>query len=164
MISVRKLPPILGLAFAAASCAAAPPGPRGPLMGPGVEAALDYAFAYGPGEATLADGTSASGGADYYWSPIAIFPRRLEGRLSPLKWFDIGGQIGAIGGGADVRVGLPAADDIPVALNLTAGFETGEAGFMKETKALRAKWIRLEAYPRVPLSTPGARLVLAAGL
>ena len=134
MTALRKLPAILALALAASACAAAPPGPRGPLMGPGIELATDWSYAYGPGEATLDDGTS----------------RRLEGRLSPLKWVDVGGQIGWIGGGADARIGLPAVDGRWLAFDLAAGFETGEAGFFKETKPTRATWLRLAAYPLLP--------------
>jgi hypothetical protein len=161
---VRRLMSILVTVLAVEGCASAPPGPRGPLMGPGIEVATDWSYAYGPGEATVADGSTSKGGADYYWSSFAIFPRRLEARLSPIKWVDIGGQIGWLGGGADIRVGLPALEGTPVAFNLAAGFETGEAGFFKETKPLRSRWLRLEAYPLVPLPGRKNRLVLAAGV
>jgi hypothetical protein len=164
MTALRKLPAILALALAASACAAAPPGPRGPLMGPGIELATDWSYAYGPGEATLDDGTSTRGGADYYWSDVAVFPRRLEGRLSPLKWVDVGGQIGWIGGGADARIGLPAIDGRWLAFDFAAGFETGEAGFFKETKPTRAKWLRLETYPLLPIPRQQVRLILAVGV
>ena len=146
-----------------AACAAAPAGPRGPLVGPGVEAAADLSYAYGHGEATLTDGTATTGGADNFWRGATVFPRRLEGRLSPLKWMDVGGQLGWIDGGADARVGLPAFDGWPVAVNLAAGFATGSLGPFKDTKAQRSRWLRLEAYPRVPLAE-NAFLVLALGL
>jgi hypothetical protein len=155
---------LLGAAALLVGCAAAPPGPRGPLMGPGADLALDYSYAYGPGEATLDDGSWARGGADYYWSPVAIFPRRFEARISPVDWVDLGGQIGWIGGGADARIGLPAVDGRWLAFNIAAGFETGEAGPFKETKPLRSKWLRLEAYPLLPFKRQHVRLVFAAGI
>jgi hypothetical protein len=99
---------IIGLVFIAMSCAAAPPGPRGPLMGPGAEIALDYSYAYGQGAAVLEDGSRTSGRADYYWTELAVIPRRLEARVSPVAWMDVGGQIGWVDGGADLRIGLPA--------------------------------------------------------
>jgi hypothetical protein len=146
------------------ACASAPPGPRGPLLGPGLELATDYSYAYGFGSVELPDGTRSSGGADNYWSPLTIFPRRLEGRLSPIKWFDIGGQLGWLDSGADIRVGTPAAPDKAWSFNLAAGFDTGRKGLYDDTKTTRSRWLRLEAYPRLPHGDPHARLVLAAGV
>jgi len=133
-------------------------------MGRGAEVALDYSHAYGAGAATLDDGSSTKGSADYYWSPVTIFPRRFEARVSPVDWVDLGGQIGWIGGGADARIGIPAIDGRRLALNLAAGFETGDAGPFKETKPTSAKWLRLEAYPLLPFKRQHVRLVFAAGV
>src|SRR5690606_37608577 len=59
-------------------CAAALPGPRGPLRGPGVQVAGDYQFAFSYAEATVPEGEVTSGTSDHYWSPLAVFPRRFE--------------------------------------------------------------------------------------
>jgi hypothetical protein len=145
-------------------CAAAPAGPRGPLLGRGVDLALDYSYAYGAGSATLADGTPTSGGADVLGPDIPILPRRLELRASPLPWADVGGQIGWLGGGFDARVGLPAAADRKLALNLAVGYETGDVGPFKDAKPSRSRWLRLEAYPMIPNADKAVRLVLAVGV
>jgi hypothetical protein len=84
--------------------------------------------------------------------------------VSPLPWVDVGGQVGWISGGADIRVGRPAASDRTWAFNLAAGFDTGEAGPYQPTKPTRARWLRAEAYPLLPWFDRHLRLVLAAGV
>jgi hypothetical protein len=124
----------------------------------------DYSYAYGKGEATLPDGTSSSGGgSDSYWSQVAIFPRRLELRLAPFDWMDVGGQIGWLGGGFDARVGLPATADRKLPILLAGGFDSGATGLWPDTKPTRAYWLRAEAYPLLSQNA-GMRLVLAAGV
>jgi len=154
----------VGLIVNLTGCASAPPGPRGPLLGPGIEAATDFSYAYGSGSVELPDGTRITGPGDNYWSGLTIFPRRLEGRLSPLKWFDIGGQVGWLDAGADIRVGRPAALGTNWPFNLAAGFTTGKGGPFEDTKPTRARWLRLEAYPALPSPDIHARLVLAGGV
>jgi hypothetical protein len=51
-----------------------------------------------------------------------------------------------------------------VALNLVAGFESGSAGIVNDTKVTRSRWLRVEAYPRVSRGNDSVRLVLAIGL
>jgi hypothetical protein len=133
-------------------------------MGPGLEGAVDWSFAYGRASATLTDGNTTAGGADNYWGNLTMFPRRLEARLSPIKWMDLGGQLGWLDGGADVRVGLPALEGSPLALDLSAGFIAGGAGLFQDTKAQSSRWLRLEAYPRLRGPAPDIFLVLALGL
>jgi hypothetical protein len=154
---------VAGLVLLLAGCASAPPGPRGPLLGPGIEVATDYSYAYGAGSVELPDGTRSSGSADNYWSALTILPRRLEGRLSPVKWLDIGGQLGWLDSGADLRVGVPAAPERSWAFDLAAGFDTGRGGLFEDTKPTRSRWLRLEAYPSLPNPQLHTRLVLAAG-
>ncbi len=155
---------VLGL-FGLMGCAAAPAGPRGPLLGPGVEVATDLSYAFGHGEATLPSGSRVAGGADTFWSPVTVLPRRLEGRLSPIHWLDVGGEIGWLGGGIEVRVGRRAIEGRSLALNLAGGLETGEVGPFKDTKPTNSQWIRLEAYPAwaLPADDARTRLVLALG-
>jgi hypothetical protein len=133
-------------------------------MGPGAEIALDYSYAYGQGAAVLDDGSRTAGRADYYWSQLAVIPRRLEARISPVAWMDVGGQIGWVDGGANVRIGLPARPGDSRAFQLAAGFDTDEAGLYKDWKAAGSKWVRLEAYPLLPLPGGKTRLVLAGGI
>ncbi|MBC8131855.1 MAG: hypothetical protein H7X95_02660 [Deltaproteobacteria bacterium] len=154
----------VALATGWVGCAAAPAGPRGPLLGPGIEAATDWSYARAAAAATLSDGLSTKGGADNYWGDLTILPRRLEGRLSPLPWFDIGGQIGWLGGGADARIGIPALPGRFLAVNLAAGIDTGDIGPTHGTKPTRSRWVRLETYPALPFLDFNFRLVVAAGI
>lgn len=145
-------------------CAAAPAGPRGPLMGPGVEIATDMSYAYGRGDLTTPDGTRATGSADDLGNPLTIFPRRLEGRVSPVEWMDVGGQLGWLDGGLDLRLGLPAQPGRFIAFALAAGYDWGSGGVVPDTDLTRSKWIRLEAYPSLDRRAGRAWLVIAAGL
>ena len=125
----------------------------------------DYAYAYGRGEATLTDGSWTRGSSDMFQRGVpAIVPRRLEARLSPLPWMDVGGQIGWIGGGAELRLGLPATPERLLAFNLATGFESGKAGPFWGTKKARLHWVRAEAYPAIPRLRGQMRLIFAAGL
>jgi len=147
-----------------AGCAAAPPGPRGPLLGRGVQVAGDFSYAYGHGAVVLDDGKTSNGRADNYWGDPTVLVRRLEAHLSPIDWLDLGGQIGWLDGGAEARAGLPALQGWPVPINLAAGFLTGRAGPAKDTRGQRSHWLRLEAYPHLSGPRPELFLVLAAGL
>lgn len=154
---------ILGAALT--GCASAPPGPRGPLLGPGIEGAIDWSYANGPAEAVLPDGTIAKANADNFWSSATIFPRRLEARISPLPWVDVGGQIGWLDGGLELRVGLPALGGRFLPVNLAAGFDTGRVSPFKDMdRSLGSRWLRAEAYPLLTSGRQSLRLVLAAGL
>jgi len=156
---------LAALLLLASACAAAPPGPRGPLLGPAIELGGDYAYAYGRGQATLADGSSTRGTSDMFWRGAPpLFPRRLETRLSPLPWMDVGAQIGWLGGGAELRLGLPATPERLLPFNVTAGFDTGRAGPFVDTKGVRLHWLRAEAYPNIPRLRGHMRLIFAAGV
>jgi hypothetical protein len=133
-------------------------------MGPGVEIATDLSYAYGQGDVTTPDGTRASGSADDLGSPLTIVPRRLEGRVSPIKWMDVGGQVGWLDGGVDLRLGLPAEPGRLIAFNLAAGYDWGSGGVVPDTNLARSRWVRLEAYPALDPLVGRVRLVLAAGL
>lgn len=135
------------MAGASTGCAAALPGPRGPLRGPGVQLAGDYQFAFSHAEATLSEGEVTSGTSDHYWSPLAVFPRRFELRGSILPWFDVGADIGWLDGGIDARVGLPAAPGVKWAMHVAGGVRSGSPGPFEDTKSTNARWLRLEAYP-----------------
>jgi hypothetical protein len=158
------------LVFGAAGCVAAPPGPRGPLRGePGAEVAIDYSFAVSSAEAELEGPPGAepspirvSGSSDHYWAPYTVFPPRAELRLAALPWFDVGGHLGWLDGGVEIRVGLPAAASRLWAVNLAGGIRSGELGPFEDTKEQRAAFARLEAYPLVYRES--GRLVLALGL
>jgi len=133
-------------------------------MGPGVEIATDLSYAYGRGDLTTPEGTKANGSADDLGTPVTFFPRRLEGRVSPVEWMDVGGQVGWLDGGVDLRLGLPGDPSRLIAFNLAAGYDWGSGGLIPDTSLARSKWIRLEAYPSLDRLNGRARLVLAAGL
>jgi hypothetical protein len=90
-----------------------------------------------------------------------VIPQRAEARVAPLDWFDVGGDIGWTGGGADLRLGLPGNPERVWAGNIAAGLRSGELGPFKATKATRSQWLRLEAYPLI--AGRYGRLVLAGG-
>ncbi len=159
-------------ALGGTGCVAAPPGPRGPLRGErGLEIALDPAgAAFSSAEAVVEDRypgrapsyRTVSGTSDHYWAPFTVFPPRAELRIAPVGWMDVGGHLGWLDGGLELRFGLPASPSRPWAMNLAAGVRSGEVGRFEATKGQRALFGRLEAYPL--LYEGSGRLVLALGL
>jgi hypothetical protein len=135
------------LACVTASCAAAPPGPRGPLSEAGAQFAVDWSVAAGSVRYRDPRGTSTTGTGDYYGLNFPIPPRRLEARLAPVSWADIGGDLGWIDGGVDVRFGVPSAAGRFWAANLALGLRSGKPGPFHTTKGTYSYWGRLEAYP-----------------
>lgn len=131
----------------AAGCAAAPPGPRGPLSESGAQFAVDWSVAVGSAKYREAGRAPSDGTADYYGLNFPIPPRRLEARLAPVSWADLGGDLGWIDGGVDVRFGLPSAPGRFWAANLALGLRSGRAGPIHETRGTHSYWARLEAYP-----------------
>lgn len=164
----RLIAAIFGLQLV--GCATGSPGPRGPLLGPGIEISADLAAGSGPGAVDLADGTHASGmeSHDTGQSPFLGLWRGAEGRLSPIKWCDLGGRVGSIGSGLDVRLGRPAAPDVTWAFAVDAGFETGRAALVNDFRGVRSRWARIEVYPLAQVfpadSTMSMRFVFAAGI
>lgn len=144
-----------------AGCVAAPPGPRGPLLGNGTQFAGDLSLAFSSARAEHADGTSVTGTSDHFWSPLSIFPRRLELRMSPVSFLDFGADLGWLDGGADLRVGRWAKPNRAWAAQVALGVRTGSVGPFKDTKTTESAWARLEAYPLVH-GTNG-RLLLSLG-
>jgi hypothetical protein len=164
----RKLAPVLSrLSFFALlvplfGCAAVPPGPRGPLLGNGVQAATDFALGVSSARATREDGFTARGTSDHYFAPTAIIPQRLELRLSPVEWLDFGADTSWLDGGADARVGYAAKPSRTWAGHLAFGFRAGLFGEVENTLNSGAVWFRVEAYRL--LLPPTGRLMLALGL
>ena len=146
-------------------CAAAPPGPRGPLSEAGVQFALDWSVAVGKAQIARPGRHLNKGTADYYGVNFPIPPRRLEGRLAPVSWADLGADIGWLDGGVDMRFGVPAAAGRFFAGNLALGMRSGRPGPFKQTKGTHSFWGRLEAYPLLGESSQGShRGVVALGL
>lgn len=162
--TIARLVSLCALAMCGA-CAVTPPGPRGPLLGRGISIASDVSYAASRGQATAVPGYSTGGRTDTFTPWGADGPLTsggLEGRISPIRWFDVGGQVSLTGGGLDVRAGLPVLEGMPIAANVAAGFETGDVSFFNDTKLRRSRWLRLEVYPRLPVAW-NAWLVLAVG-
>jgi hypothetical protein len=146
-------------------CAAAPPGPRGPLSEAGVQFAVDWSVAAGKAQLARPGGRLNKGTADYYGVNFPIPPRRLEGRLAPVSWADLGADIGWLDGGVDVRFGVPAAAGRFFAGNLALGMRSGRPGPFHRTKDTHSFWGRLEAYPLLGESSQSShRGVVALGL
>ncbi len=135
------------LACLSVSCAAAPPGPRGPLSESGAQFAIDWSVAAGSVKYREPGRTPTDGTGDYYGLNFPIPPRRLEARLAPVSWADIGGDLGWIDGGVDVRFGLPSAAGRFWAANIALGMRSGKPGPFHTTKGTYSYWGRLEAYP-----------------
>jgi hypothetical protein len=128
-------------------CAAAPPGPRGPLTEAGARFAVDWSVAAGSARLQRPGKPEVSSSADYFGVNFPLPPRRLEARLAPVSWADVGGDIGWLDGGVDVRFGLPSAKGRFVAANLALGMRSGQPGVVPETNSTYSYWARLEAYP-----------------
>ena len=143
-------------------CAAVPPGPRGPLLGNGVQAATDFALGLSAARATRRDGFTASGTSDHYFGPAAVIPQRLELRFSPIEWLDFGADTSWLDGGADARIGYAAKPSRDWAGHLAFGIRAGLFGEVEDTLYTGAAWIRAEAYPL--LLPPTGRLMLSLGL
>ncbi len=160
----------VGWAWLAAGCAAAPPGPRGPLLDVGAQFAIDWSVAAGNAEYREPGRASGEGSGDYYGLNFPIPPRRLEARLAPVSWADIGGDIGWIDGGVDIRFGMPSTPGRFWAANLALGMRSGKPGPINATKGTHSYWGRLEVYPLLHEShdargvTETRRGVLAVGL
>jgi hypothetical protein len=137
---------VLGLL--SAGCAAAPPGPRGPLSEAGVQFALDWSVAVASARySRTPDQGNTGSSSDYYGVNLPLPPRRLEARLAPVSWADIGADLGWIDGGVDVRFGVPAAAGRFFAGNVALGLRSGKAGPVQRTKQTHSYWARVEAYP-----------------
>lgn len=147
-------------------CAAAPPGPRGPLSESGVQFALDWSLAvasaqYSPG----AGQGSTESSSDYYGANLPLPPRRLAARLAPVSWADLGADLGWIDGGVDARFGVPARAGRFFAGNLAFGLRSGEPGPVRRTKPTHSYWARVEAYPLVRESRDEShRAIVALGV
>jgi hypothetical protein len=146
---------VLGLV--SLGCAAAPAGPRGPLMGPGVKLATDWSLALSYARLERENESDLEGTSDHYWLNLPLPPRRVELRVSPVSWADMGGDIGWLDGGLDVRVGIPARRGERWAGNVALGMRSGEAGPFKDTKRTRSYWARTELYPLLSESKGGMR-------
>jgi hypothetical protein len=149
---------------------AATPGPRGPLTEAGAQVGIDWSVAYN--QATL-DGVGTrpqvNESSDRFYSNFAIFPRRLELRVAPVSFIDVGADLGWIDGGVDVRLGVPAAPSRVFAGNVAFGFRSGEPIPISRTRGMHSLWARLEAYPLLhekphPRGFTMGRAVLSLGV
>jgi hypothetical protein len=132
-------------------------------MGQGIQVAGDLHYAFGYAHATRGGGQRIKGLSDHYWpSLFSWLPRRAELRVSPVSFFDLGGDIGWLDGGVDARAGIPDITGWILAAHLAAGIRSGQAGLFKDTRGTRSTWGRLELYPR--LFHPRGRLALAFGV
>jgi hypothetical protein len=132
----------------------------------GVQFALDWSVAvasarYSPG---AGQGTTESS-SDYYGANLPLPPRRLEARLAPVSWADIGADLGWIDGGVDVRFGVPAAAGRFFAGNVALGLRSGKSGPFQRTKRTQSYWARVEAYPLLRESRDDShRAIVALGV
>lgn len=126
---------------------------------------MDWSVAVGKARLARPGRPETKGTADYYGLNFPIPPRRLEGRLAPVSWADLGADIGWLDGGVDVRFGVPAAAGRFFAGSLALGMRSGQPGPIHPTKGTHSFWGRLEAYPLVRESSEGSqRAVVALGL
>lgn len=116
-------------------------------MGPGLKLATDWSLALSHARLERKGGPDITGTSDHYWVNLPVLPRRIEMRLSPVSWADIGADVGWLDGGFDVRVGVPAQRGEFWAGNLAVGARSGQAGPFKDTKRQFSYWARTELYP-----------------
>jgi hypothetical protein len=136
----------------------------------GAQVAIDWSAAYNQAALDPA-GTrpQVNESSDRFYSSFTIFPRRLELRVAPVSFIDVGADLGWLDGGVDVRVGVPAAAGRVLAGNLALGFRSGEPIPIDSTRGMHSLWARLEAYPllheeRHPRGVTMGRAVLALGV
>ncbi len=99
-----------------------------------------------PGARVGTDYSTAAPG-EVVWGDVGVLPRRVELRIAPFGWADVGADLGWIDAGLDVRFGLPAAPERWLPSNLALGVRSGQFGIFKDTKPTRSYWGRIEAYP-----------------
>lgn len=116
-------------------------------MGPGLKMATDWSVALSHATLERSSGADVTGSSDHYWVNLPLPPRRIELRVSPVSWADIGADVGWLDGGVDVRVGVPAQRGEFWAGNLALGARSGQAGPFKDTKRQYSYWARTEVYP-----------------
>lgn len=153
----------------ALSCAAAPKGPRGPLQGPGAKLAIDWSVAASYATLEREGQSDLSGSSDHYWTNVPLPPRRLELRLAPFSWMDVGAEIGWLDGSVDVRFGVPAEPGQWFSGAWGFGARSGQVGPFKDTKRTNGMWARSELYPLLFMRGRGRqtsqhRLALALGV
>lgn len=126
---------------------------------------MDWSVAVGKARLARPGRPTTKGTGDFYGLNFPIPPRRLEGRLAPVSWADLGADIGWLDGGVDVRFGVPAAAGRFFAGNLALGMRSGGPGPVRRTKGTHSFWGRVEAYPLVREASDGSqRAVVALGL
>jgi len=116
-------------------------------MGPGLKMATDWSLALSYATLERPGESDVTGSSDHYLLNLPVLPRRIEMRLSPVSWLDVGTEVGWLDGGLDVRVGFPAERGEFWAGNLAVGARTGQAGPFKDTKRQYSYWARTEVYP-----------------
>ena len=156
-------------ALSCMSCAAAPKGPRGPLQGPGAKVAIDWSVAASYATLEREGKADLAGSSDHYWTNLPLPPRRLELRLAPFSWMDVGAEIGWLDGSADVRFGVPAEPGRWFSAAWGVGVRSGQIGLVEDTKRTNGLWARSELYPLLFMRGAGRqtrqhRLALALGV
>jgi hypothetical protein len=130
--------------------------------------ATDWSIALSHARLEREGGSDLEGTSDHYWSNLALPPRRIELRVSPVSFADVGADIGWLDGGLDLRIGVPARRGELWAGNLAFGVRSGEAGPFKDTKRTYSYWARTELYPLLNESggalQKSRRAVLSLGL
>lgn len=96
---------------------------------------------------------------EVYWGDFGVLPRRVEARVAPIAWADVGLDFGWLDAGAELRFGLPASPERSLAGNLALGGRSGKLGLFDDTRDTWSLYARLEAYPELHSSVkrPNAR-------
>jgi hypothetical protein len=156
----------LAAALAAGGCALTGTAPGGPLhAGTATEIQPSWAFAYGPGTATVG-GARVTGNAESYGGNTAELvpaPMRIGLRQSLGSAVEVSGDIGWLDSGVEARAGTPGGGGaFPFAI--AAGVRRGPFPFDLGEKTLSGH-ARFEIYPDISRAHDGSlRLTLAAGL
>jgi hypothetical protein len=148
-----------------AACALTAPVPAGALRpGTTTQIAPSWAIAYGAGSATVGE-TRIHGNGQTYGGPTGVgsfLPLRLALRQSIGGVADVGGDVGWLDAGVDVRVGTNDQSDVP--FSIMAGVRSGQIAFHigEKTHEWRAQ---VEVDPRLSQGADrSTRLILAAGI
>lgn len=171
---LRFLGPFGALAFV--GCALTAPIPGGPLRTNTVtQLQPSWALAYGRASARLGDsqvrGNAQTFGGPFPWG--AVVPIRLGVRQAVGSVVDVGGDLGWVDSGLELRAGSPEGSWV-VPMAISAGIRSsyltipssnsGSIGFALDQGTFERR-LRVEAYPEVPMGRLGpVRLLLSAGV
>jgi hypothetical protein len=133
-------------------------------MGPGVKLATDWSVAFSHARLERAGQPDVSGSSDHFYANLPLLPRRVEARVSPVSWMDLGLELGWLEAGANLRFGVPSKVGKLFAGNVALGATSSASSPFKDTKKAYSVWARTEFYPLLSDARSGAKVTSHRGV